>query len=495
MLALKNKRVFIFFCEVLSLPDLLGATNPVPGHDRTNVNRNMPIPPSNEHVQNVPNTQQVTRPDGRGGQQEDSAQSENGIRYDSNFQVFLKRLRETPDAAESLRRIFAGEGFRVSSGISEGSATELSELFSFLQADEAELLKFLMGQIKSGGQFGGALFALLRNAYARADSEMVQDSILRFVRAYLDYFSADRIEGSILRNLNRMADGMPASWAERLQGMIEQLKTLMSSGNKQDSLLFIQRDILSFMSQYIERSHDMGLPRQMLSMLTLDLARYANSDENTLLEAFHQVKGFGTLRQQLANIDDEALLELLHRSRPNVNTQVSRFTQGLVENAYQALRGNGSMETQNAFQELVRAILINESVYMPLNHYLIPIEMNDRMLFSELWVDPDAENDSSGSQGKQQGKAMRFLFKMDVQGIGMIDLILSSRGDEVDLKLSCPDRLLPFTKMIEQDMGEILKRNELKPTQVSVRKMSRPTTLTEVFPKIFERRDSLNVTV
>lgn len=476
------------------MPDILGATNPVPGHDRTNVNRNLPIPPSNEHVQNVPNIQNITRPDGRGGQQEESAQSDGGIRYDSNFQVFLKRLRETPDAAESLRRIFAGEGIRVSSGISEGTAAELSELFSFLQADETELLKLFMGQIKSGTQFGGALFALLRNAYARADSEMVQDSILRFVRSYLDYFSADRIEGSILRNLNRMAAGMPASWAERLEGMIEQLKNLMANGSKQDSVLFLQRDIIPFMSQYISRSHDMGLPRQMLSLLTLDMARYENADESALLDAFHQIKGYGTLRQQLAGIDDQALLELLRRSRPNVNSQVSRLTQSLVENAYQAMRGNGSMETQNAFQELVRAILINESVYMPLNHYLIPIEMNGRMLFSEMWVDPDAEGDSSGQQGKQ-GKAMRFLFKMDVEGVGTIDMILSSRGDEVDLKLACPDRLMPFSKTIEQDINEILKKNELKPTQVSIRKMGRPAALTEVFPKIYERRDSLNVKV
>ena len=35
------------------MPDLLGATNPVPGYDNTNVNRNIPISPSNNQVQNV----------------------------------------------------------------------------------------------------------------------------------------------------------------------------------------------------------------------------------------------------------------------------------------------------------------------------------------------------------------------------------------------------------------------------------------------------------
>ena len=36
------------------MPDLLGATNPVPGHDNININRNIPISPGNSQVQNVP---------------------------------------------------------------------------------------------------------------------------------------------------------------------------------------------------------------------------------------------------------------------------------------------------------------------------------------------------------------------------------------------------------------------------------------------------------
>lgn len=43
---------------------------------------------------------------------------------------------------------------------------------------------------------------------------------------------------------------------------------------------------------------------------------------------------------------------------------------------------------QQAFQSLMGAVLVNESVYMPVNHYLLPLMWNHRALFSELWVDP-----------------------------------------------------------------------------------------------------------
>ena len=42
------------------MPDLLGATNPVPGYDNTITNRNIPISPDNNQVQNVPDPSRVT---------------------------------------------------------------------------------------------------------------------------------------------------------------------------------------------------------------------------------------------------------------------------------------------------------------------------------------------------------------------------------------------------------------------------------------------------
>ena len=55
--------------------------------------------------------------------------------------------------------------------------------------------------------------------------------------------------------------------------------------------------------------------------------------------------------------------------------------------------------------------------------------------------------------------------------------------------------MAPFSREIEKTVSQILTRNELTPVGVSVRKMERPVTLTEVFPKIFEGKNSVNVKV
>ena len=460
------------------MPDLLGATNPVPGYDKTTVNRNITVSPDNPQIQNVTDPSKVVRADGRTEQQDSNLQGDGGIRYDSNFQTFLQRLRDTPSLAESLSRIFSGMGgIVVSSGLSAGIAEEMGRLLEMLRMDESQLLNFLQGQFKTGTRFGGALFALLRNAYDRAASNGVRTDILQFLKAYVDFDSTSHIEGNLLRDLTA------------------QLQNGIASGNRQGNLQLLQREIFPYMSSYVERTHDMGTPRALLTMLALNVARYENGSEEKLLEGFHQLSGYGTLKGQLGGIDDESLLLLL-KSRGGGGDSASaiQFSNQLAAAAARAFRGEGNAEVQQAFQNLIAAMLVNESVYMPINHYLLPLEWNGRMLFSELWVDPNAEDEQNrgGGGGKN---TMRFLFKMDVQSLGLFDVILTAQGTDVDVQIACPDKAAPFSKQIGDAVSQILTRNELKPTRVAVRRMDRPVTLTEVFPKIFEGKNSINVKI
>ena len=477
------------------MPELLGATNPVPGYDKTTVNRNITVSPDNTQIQNVPDPSKVVRADGRTEQQDSNLQGDGGIRYDSNFQTFLQRLRDTPSLADSLSRIFSGrEGIVVSSGLSAGIAEEMGRLLEMLRMDESQLLDFLQGQFKTGTRFGGALFALLRSAYARAASEGVRTDILQFLKAYVDFDSTTHIEGNLLRDLQSMADAMPASWAEKLRDLTAQLQNGIAAGNRQGNLQLLQREIFPYMSSYVERTHDMGTPRALLTMLALNVARYENGSEEKLLEGFHQLSGYGTLKGQLGSIDDQSLLLLL-KNRGGGDSKAVEFSNHLASAAARAFRGEGSAEVQQAFQNLIAAMLVNESVYMPINHYLLPLEWDGRMLFSELWVDPNAEDEQNRGGDGGARNTMRFLFKMDVQGLGLFDVILAAQGTDVDVQIACPDKAAPFSKQIGDAVSQILARNDLRPARVAVRRMDRPVTLTEVFPKIFEGKNSINVKI
>lgn len=475
------------------MPDLMGVTNPVPGHDNTNTitNRNIPISPNNTQVQNVPDPTRVTGADNR-TEQQDASQAGSQIRYDSNFQTFIQQLRQTQDLTGTLSRLMLREGTSVVSGMSEGITEEMSQAMEMLKMDEGQLLQFLSAQMKAGTRFGGALFALLRNAYARADADGVRLDILNFLKSYSDYSSTGHLEGNLLRNLANMANAMPASWGDQLRQLLAQLENGIAAGDRQGNINLLQQQVFPLMSSYVSQTHDLGTPRELLSLLALDLARYENGSEDKLQEAFHQLSGYGTLKGMLGNIDGPSLLKLLQSGQAKMSS-ATQFADHLAAAAARALRGEGSAEVQEVFRNLVSSILINESVYMPLGHFLIPLEMDGKMLFSELWVDADAEEKKDG---KGQGeKCMRFLFKIDVQDVGLFDVVLTNREREVDVMVACPETVAPFSKQVEQTISQILTRNELTPTGISVRKMERPITLTEVFPKIFEGKNSVNVKV
>ena len=466
----------------------------MPGYDGTN-NRSMPVSPNDPQIQNIPDPSRVNRPDARTDREDTGTLADpERTRYDSNFQAFLQRLAETPSLAESLSKLFAGSGTQVLSGIGEGTAAELAKVLEMLRLDPEQLLRFLNGQFRSGTRFGGALFALLRNTLARADSEGMQLDILRFLKCYGDYSSTAHIERNLLQNLHGMADAMPGAWSDKLRELAAQLARGMAAGDREGNLQLLKNAVFPLMNQYVERTHDMGLARQLLTLMALDLARYENGSQENLLQSFHQMNGYTGLKDKLSGIDDEALLMLLHNSEFVKSSQGNRFADSLAAAAAKALRGEGGVEAQEIFRQIVAALLVNESVYMPLNHLMIPLEWDGRLLFSELWIDPDDEREEEQERGRG-GRTAKLLFKMDVQDLGLFDIVLTSRDKSISMKVFCPESVSVFAKQIRETLTEILTRNGLNAEDVEVRRMGRPLMLTEVFPKIFEGKNGINVKV
>ena len=479
------------------MPDLLGVTNPVPGHDSNNVNRNMPVSPNDPRIQNAPDPSRVSRPDNRSERQDtgDASSGSQALRYDSNFASFLQRLANTPDLRESLATIFAMyEGTVVSSGIEEGLAGEMGALLNMLKMDEAELGKFLFSQLANGARFGGALFNLLREAYSSSNSEAVRNNILQFLKKYGDYSSTPHLQTNLLRTLTKLTRAIPASYGSQLLPMVSQLEGKLTAGDRAGALKLLQGTILPFLSSYTSKTNDMGLSRTLISMLALDISRYENGGEESLLQAFHQLNSSPGLREKLGGLSDEALLRLLDSTSFSKAAEGDQFASQLTQAAYKALQGGAGSEVQEAFRNIVAAFLVNESVHMPLNHILLPLEWDGRMVFSEMWVDPDTEENLKRGR-KDRPNTLRFLFKIDIQNLGFFDMVLTCQGEQVDVQVFCPEKVAPFSQTVQGELTRILTDNGLSAGAVQVQQMDRPLTISGVFPRIFEGENSINVKI
>ncbi|MCI2106693.1 MAG: hypothetical protein LKK00_08255 [Intestinimonas sp.] len=478
------------------MPEIMNVSNPVPGYDNAAGSRSIPNAANDPSIQNVPNPARVNRPDSKAAQQQDAGSQSRPapLRYDSNFQAFLQRMQNSETSVVEMTR-FLREGLQyvVSSGLKAGTAADLSPFLEMLHMSEGQFLQFLSDQVASGNRFYGPIFDLLRNTYFSSDSPGMHGDILQFLKQYSDWSSTGHIEDNLLRALNRATMSMPKSWGGKVVEFSSALQNGIAAGDRAGNLKLLQGQILPYLSDYVSRSHDMGRVRSALTMLMLDVARYENGSEEGVVQAFHQLLSHASLREKLGDLSDEALLNLLRNSAYEKASRNNTFADHLAASADRAFRGSTGAESQDVFHSLVSSLLVNESVYMTVNHYLIPLVWNGRMMFSELWVDPDAEQDGHQPHEDDRNRTLRFLFKADIQSLGLFDIVLTCRGTSVDLNVRCPERVAPFSDVIQNSLSGILTDNGLDVGSVQVEKMNQPLTVSEIFPKIFNGRDSINV--
>ena len=479
------------------MPELLGATNPVPSYDAPGVRITPPVPGGDPNVQNIVDPDRVVRPDGQEGQQgSGDATNSFAARFVSNVMTFVQRLRGAQDLPEVFLTVLLGQSVEVSSGITTGFAAEMAKFLEFIKMDEGQLMDFLENQVQSGSRFTGALFQVLRNAYDGTTSELTKNDILQFVRRFADYTSTPHIEDNIIRMTDEMTEALPGKWSNQLTEILAHLENSIDAGDREGSLKLLREQVFPLVSKYVSLTHDHGLARNLLSAMTLDVARYENSSEEGLLQAFRHLANSEVLPREIADLPDSELLRLLKDTDFFKASESNTFADRMAKVTHRALSGESGVNTQEAFHHIMNSVLINESVYMPLQHIMLPLNWNGNLMFSELWIDPDAERDER-SRGKDGGggPVQRILIKMDVQSLGAFDVLIQNRSEGVSMLVTCPKAVAEYTPQVTQSLRNILARNGLNVEQVQVAEQHRPLTVSEVFPKLFERMSGVNVKI
>ena len=462
------------------MPEILRPTNPVPNYDNAGA-RSQPITPRDTNIQNVVDPTRVTRADQRTDQQQagDAVRSQH-LRYESNFLTFVQRLRNAPDTATAFLQIL-GRGLQVSSGISEGLAVEMAQFLEYMQMDESKLMELLQNQLQSGTRFGGALFSALRTAFSRSNSEMLRTEILQFLRQYSDFSSTGHLEGRMVRTLYDMTQSLPSHWAGRLLDTAAQMENGVAAGDRQGNLQLLRDQVFPLISNYVSTTHDHGRARTLLSMLTLDMVRYENGSEEEMIASFRHLNSYGIFPEDLSKLSDADILRLLKETEFTRASASDKFAQHLTQLTGRALGGEANMQMQDALRNIMASILVNESVYMPLRHLLLPFMWDDKAVFSEMWVDPDEENGTG-----QNGPSPRILIKMDVEGLGTFDLLIDHTGGRTSMNVSCPETVAAHSGEVSRSLGDILERNGLKAGDIRVGPMRRGMNISDAFPKLFE---------
>ena len=144
------------------------------------------------------------------------------------------------------------------------------------------------------------------------------------------------------------------------------------------------------------------------------------------------------------------------------------------------------------FYQLLNSLLLNESVYLPLMHLILPFQYQDKEVMSELWVDPDAHKEEDEAQG---GRKIRFLVRFEISGVGDFELAASLQERKAKLQLAVPPALMEERQEIQKKVTGIFRQNGMEVSRLLVQEKQGEMRLEEVFPDILRKEKAIDVRI
>ncbi len=178
-----------------------------------------------------------------------------------------------------------------------------------------------------------------------------------------------------------------------------------------------------------------------------------------------------------------------HGVRPPVSSTLDSLTEFIQENInHPALKSLDSFNATNLLQSLLNA----PGVFTPLAHYILPLDVNGTKAFGELWVDND-ENNPNNTPGTQRNYHLFLTF--DVESIGRFELDMYAIGEDVNLALLYPPRFEKQIDPMKERVNKIVRNIGYNTRTFETAPLKSPHNLTEIFPKILDKRTTLNTRV
>lgn len=445
-------------------------------------------------IHNPVDPTRVVRADGREGDQTGTNTQDalfSVIDYDSNYGAFVKGLGENSNLSGVMERLLFGD----MAGLREADQAEVSALvekfiMSMRMDSPQDLLEYMQGQGELQVRFGGDFFNKLRSLLSQSPSERLKEAVLGFLKGYNDYSSGAHLLQQMRSLTEDIEQLLLRAYREEFRGIANSMNWDAANGDTEENAGILNQRLIPFLSSYVSRTHDYGSVREAAMLLVFHAVRYQNGDKGRLFRFFDNLlnnRDFQRLFKGDAQADMEKLL--MDGSR-EAHPPLSDFADSLATLLLRGANGHGGLENVQQFYNIMNGMLINESVYMPLLHFILPFQYEENNVMSEMWVDPDAKRDS-----EDESRKIKVFLKFDIQSLGKFELTMIMQDRQTKMQLLVPPRLARQDKKIQTEVTDILRKNGIRLSQLQVRERVRDRRVDEVFPEIREKERTINVRI
>lgn len=471
------------------MSNILKVTTPPLGYDK-NLNQ-----PTANQADNLVIRQPIRTENSAGADNKQSfgeAKDGAGIYQESNLANFIRTLQEVPKLREIMGKlIFGGTEQLVESGIRAQTAQDISAMLKLLTMPAAEGAAFLKKQADGANRLHGPMFNLLRQIMSESSTVELKFSILEFLKKYNDMSSGAHIMNNIQTELKQMQGYMFRQERGRLEILRSQLLP-HTMKNSQENVKLLKEQIIPFLGRYVSTTGNMGKLRDIINLLTYNTARYENGALDSVMQAFKKLEEFPAFQKKFGGMTSDEVAKLFERVDFDKAAGKDAWTDKYLEVIRAGVQGEAGTQVKENFMNLLNSTLINESVYMPLLHLAFPMVMEGVPLFSEMWIDPDEEGNEGGSDGE---KGVKILLKFDMKDVGFFDVLMYYQNKKMSMVMRYPKTLPESGETIRKGITDILKKNGMEVEYLTVEEGETSIPVSAAFPKIYERRNTVNVTI
>lgn len=472
------------------MSNILKVTTPTTGYENTINRQNTAQQPEDMSVKNPIDPNRVVRADGK-SQANGEQNAQKGISYESNFGNFVQSLRDIPRLREVMSKLlFTGMANLVESGIGKGTADDIQALFQMLEMSPDKLNEFMKDQMAGANRLQGPLFDMLRQIMGEATTVELKTGILDFLKKYNDMSSGKHLLENMKGTLKEMEGYMFRNDREGLQKLASRLRPYSMETNALNAKI-LKEQIIPYLGRYVSETRDMGKIRDLINLLTFNAARYENGNVDNVVQAFQKLMDFPAFQKRFAGMTSDQLREMFMNVDFDKAAGKMEWSDKFLHIMQAGIKGDAGLENREAFLSIMNSLLINESVYMPVMHIMLPMILNGVPVFSEMWVDPDEESGNPGSKDK----GIKLLIKFDMKDVGFFDMMMYYEKGKMDILIHYPKELAEHESEIRDGIRKIMSQNHLELEYLAVEQGKEPIQVSAAFPKIFERRNAVNVTI
>lgn len=479
----RNVSVYIFYG--VDMPNILQVTEP--GVSKTQqIKNDLNIKSPNVILPQGPDAVTGVAGKEKGAQ---NGASGGGVDFASNYQNFLTKLGESAEISKQLANLLFGADTQLqASEITPQFAELMDTLYSELTMNSAdEIAKYIDDQQKTQVMFKGGFFDAIRKMMKDDMSPVMRSNILRFIQQYSSmaegphHLEQMKNLGEDIRNL------MLPSVRGDLEDVLEQMDWDAPAGDTKKNTEILNSQVIPFLSKYISRTHNYGPIRTASVLFSLYAVKYENGDSDDLDALFKRLMRYGDFGLFFEDEPEAEYAKLKEELQKQQGQPISKLIADVLE---RGARGEGGADSADRAQQVMKHLLMNQSVYMPLLHMLVPFRYQDKNVVSEMWIDPDAHRDRNS-----EGSGKKIFVKFTIQKVGSFELVAYMEKGALDMQLFVPGTLEEQYSNVNRQVSEIVKRNGLRINSLQVAEKVRDLRVDQVFPEIREKERGINVTV